>query len=246
MFKSMKLTKYGRREWLGLGLAALALLALCAIVALVGETAGIYLGILVAATWLAVAAFFRDPERLVPSDASAIVSPADGVVKDIELIRGDDEDFNALFQGRDVLRIGIFLSVLDVHLNRTPCDMKLRFKKYKEGAYHDARDAKAIKENESLLIGGDGSAGALSFPVAVRQISGAIARRIVCEPEPGDSLSKGQRYGMIKFGSRTELFLPAKSDIEICVKVGERVFGASSIMARVSQRTADGDSPAAS
>jgi len=230
----MKLSGYGRREWLGLGVIALALIAVCALIGFFGNKAtGVYLGLLVLASWTIMAAFFRDPERTIPKDADALCSPADGVIRDIELIRGDGEEFRDHFQGRDMLRVGIFLSVFDVHINRAPCEMKVAFKSYKPGAFHDARDAKASKENESMALGGTGTAGDMSFPLVVRQISGAIARRIVCATEPGATLAKGERYGMIKFGSRTELFLPAGTDFELEVKVGDRVFAGSTVIARV-------------
>lgn len=221
---------------MGLGVIALGLVAVCALIAFMGNKAvGLYLALLVLAGWTLMAAFFRDPERSVPQDEDALCSPADGVVRDIELIRGEGEDFRDHFKGRDMLRVGIFLSVFDVHINRAPCAMKVDFKSYKPGAFHDARDAKASKENESMALGGTGKAGDLSFPIVVRQISGAIARRIVCKPEPGASLAKGERYGMIKFGSRTEIFLPAGTDFELEVKVGDRVFAGSTIIAKVAK-----------
>lgn len=229
----MKLSGYGRREWLGSGVVAAALAGGCALIAVFANFhVGLYLGLLVIAVWLCLAAFFRDPERALPQDPDAITSPADGVIRDIELIRGEGEEFREHFNGRDMLRIGIFLSVFDVHINRAPCDMSVSFRRYKEGFFHDARDVKASKENESLALGGTGVIGDCSFPIVVRQISGAIARRIVCAAQPGDKLAKGSRYGMIKFGSRTEVFLPAGKDFELEVKVGDRVFAGVSILAR--------------
>ena len=111
----------------------------------------IVLCILVLVVWLGFAAFFRDPRRTVPTEPGILVSPADGRVRDIELIRSEDidsDELRDLFQGRDVLRIGIFLSVLNVHLNRAPADMKVVFRSYKPGKYHDARDGRAARENE--------------------------------------------------------------------------------------------------
>lgn len=229
----MRLSSYGRREWMGSGAIALALIAGCALIsAFANFQIGIYLGLLTAAAWLCLAAFFRDPERVSPKEPGAVLSPADGVVRDIELIRGEGEEFSEHFKGRDMLRIGIFLSVFDVHINRAPCDLTVDFVKYKEGCFHDARDAKASKENESLALGGTGGLAGTSFPLVVRQISGAIARRIVCAAKPGDKIAKAERYGMIKFGSRTELFLPAGKEFEIEVKVGDRVFAGASVLAK--------------
>jgi len=194
---------------------------------------------MMAILWVAIAAFFRDPTRKITDSKTALISPADGVVRDIELISCADNDaieveLKELFGGKDILRIGIFLSVFDVHLNRAPAQMTLSMKKYKMGAFHDARSPLATKENESMLIGGTAELDGVSFPLAVRQISGAIARRIVCPVEPGVSLARGERYGMIKFGSRTEIFLPA-GKFELLVKVGDRVFGGSSIVANISK-----------
>ena len=226
----MKLTRYGRREWLGsLILAFLLALLFCGLTAVVPAmpwslAAGV--SILIFLVWLCLAAFFRDPERKVPADPSVVLSPADGTVNDIELIKGEtveSEKLKELFQGRDMLRIGIFLSVFNVHLNRAPVKMKVAFRQYKEGAFHDARDGRAARENESMLVGAEGVCGDIRFPLAVRQISGAIARRIVCPVEEGTSLEQGERYGMIKFGSRTELYLPAGMKFELAVKVGQTV-----------------------
>ena len=168
--------------------------------------------LLVSIVWLAVAAFFRDPVRAIPADPSLVLAPADGVVRDIELIKSESvscEELRELFHGQDMLRIGIFLSV-----------------------FHDARDAAAIKENESMIIGGTAKIGDVEFPVAVKQISGAIARRIVCPVEAGDAFKRGDRYGMIKFGSRTELYLPCKG-FEVAVKVGDPVCGGTDVLARI-------------
>ena len=134
-----------------------------------------------------------------------------------------------------MFRIGIFLSVLDVHVNRAPCRMTVHFSIHKDGAYHDARDQRAVQENESQILGGIGEVCGRKFPVAVKQISGAIARRIVCPPEIGSVMSKGECYGMIKFGSRTELYLPVKSNFEPAVSVGDRVFGGETVIARYHQ-----------
>jgi phosphatidylserine decarboxylase len=227
----MKLTKHGLREWLGgAGIAVLLSLAWGWLMINVNRTAG---GVLIGLTWLlwlAVAAFFRVPVRKIIADPNALVSPADGVVRDI----GTVEDHGIeLFAGQKLTRIGIFLSVLDVHVNRAPCDMAVKYRKYKEGKFLDARDKRCSKENESLVIAGMGSAGGKQFPVAIRQVSGAIARRIVCVPQPGAVLKKGEIYGMIKFGSRTELYFPAESGITVRVQIGDKVRSGTTLMGYV-------------
>ena len=235
----MKLAKYGKKEWGLTTIIAWPLILLCIAGGVLFEgniTTGLVLAVLVFIVWVAGVGFFRDPERNVPDDDSLILSPADGVVRDIELIPASEcGQLSPLFEGKDMLRIGIFLSVFDVHVNRAPCPVSVKLREHKDGKYFDARDPRAGKENESMMLAGIAKAGGCSFPIAIRQISGAIARRIVCEPVPGNELKRGERYGMIKYGSRTELYLPAKSDLlEIKVQVGDRVQGGLTVMAKFS------------
>lgn len=231
----MKLTRYGKKEW-GLATAvALVLLAISIFCAFFFSlNSGIYYSILILVVWAAFAGFFRDPERKIPQQTDLLLSPADGVVKDIELIRSADEPRLAeLFEGHDMLRIGIFLSVFNVHINRSPVDLEVKLRDHKDGCYHDARDARAIRENESLLLAGIADMSGTKFPIAVKQISGAIARRIVCEAQPGSSLKRGEQYGMIKFGSRTEVYLPAQNKLDIKICIGDKVQSGTSILARL-------------
>ncbi len=234
--QEMTLTGYGRKEWMTASAVAVILLLFCvALSILVDAVAGSCLAVLTVLIWFCFVAFFRDPVRKIPAEEEILVSPADGVVRDCELIPNGScgyPELSELFEGKDMFRIGIFLSVLDVHVNRAPCRLTVRFSCHKDGSYHDARDARAIQENESQLVGAVGEIGDKRFPVAVKQISGAIARRIVCQAEPGLVLNKGDRYGMIKFGSRTELYLPVKSNFEPAVNVGDRVFGGETVIAR--------------
>ena len=228
----IRLTMYGAREWLGSGIIALILIAMFIFIAVKFQypiLGAMLIGFTVI-VWLAIAAFFRVPDRVIPQDPALLVSPADGLVKDIELISNCEID---VFKGMDVVRVGIFLSVFDVHVNRAPCDLTVEYKKYREGKYLDARNGNCSKENEAMTIGGTANANGMVFPVAVRQISGAIARRIVCPPEIGAKYKKGEIYGMIKFGSRTELYLPAEKDIVLSVKVGDRVYSGSSVVGRI-------------
>lgn len=227
----MKLARYGMREWLGSGCIALVLGAVWLFVALkLNQAAGIVLLALTGLLWLAIAAFFRVPRRVIASGDDGLVSPADGLVRDIGPVRDHGID---LFEGQELLRIGIFLSVLDVHVNRAPCAFSVEYRKYMEGRFLDARNPRCSKENESLVIAGTGQAAGRSFPVAVRQVSGAIARRIVCDSDPGARLDKGEIYGMIKFGSRTELYLPNEPWVKVAVKVGDKVRSGSSVIARM-------------
>lgn len=226
----MTLTHYGIREWGGSGIIALILEA-GAFWLLNNGCFGLGLGLMIfiALIWLALAAFFRSPRRKIPNGSNLILGPADGTVRDIEVVDFDMPPFDA--QGGKALRIGMFLSVFNVHVNRAPADMKVMDKRYREGRYLDARNSNCAKENEAMTISGAGSIDGVKFPVAVRQISGAIARRIVCPVEPGRELKKGEIYGMIKFGSRAEIYLPDDGSFEIKVKIGDKVRSGTTVVA---------------
>ena len=164
--------------------------------------------------------FFRDPPRRVAVDEGLIVSPADGKVVAIE-----DLESTPHYDG-PCRRVSIFLSVFNVHVNRSPEAGVVRDVLYKEGQYKNAMNPESSKFNESNAIWIDTPSGAIT----VRQISGAVARRIVCKPSSGDTLSRGQKIGMIKFGSRTELYLPPGT--EVLAKLRDSVRGASTVIAR--------------
>jgi phosphatidylserine decarboxylase len=162
--------------------------------------------------------FFRDPERAIPEGKNIVVSPADGrviVVKDI---------FEPTYLKQDVKQISIFLSVFNVHVNRSPIAGTVEVVKYNPGKFHVASADKASLDNEqtSLVIASG------KDKILVKQIAGLIARRIVCYAKPGDAIKAGERYGLIRFGSRVDIFLPR--DAELKVKVGDRVKGARDII----------------
>ncbi|MDR2159531.1 MAG: phosphatidylserine decarboxylase [Treponema sp.] len=161
--------------------------------------------------------FFRDPSRRIVQDETALLSPADGKVTDIAVV----EDSGL---GERALRIGIFLSIFNVHLNRTPCSVRIEGLSYKKGRFRNAMSPESGRVNES----NDVFMMRLEEPrdrLLVRQISGAIARHIVCEAKENDEYRQGDRFGMIKFGSRTELYLPAPEDgrYDITVTTGDPV-----------------------
>jgi phosphatidylserine decarboxylase len=170
-------------------------------------------------------AFFRDPSRPLPAEQHAVVSPADGTVSDITILENDP------LIGGPAVRVGIFLSVFNVHVNRSPCDGRVLLVEYKKGKFINAmRHNEASDENESNTIVLAEPQG--DRPVAViKQIVGLIARRIVCTAVKGDQVERGQRIGMIKFGSRTEVTLAGFLEPEIKVKVGQTVRGASDVIA---------------
>jgi phosphatidylserine decarboxylase len=160
--------------------------------------------------------FFRDPHRVVPADSNLLLAPADGKVTNIEVVKENG------FIASDALRIGIFLSIFDVHINRAPCNVKVEEITYKQGKYKNAMSPQSGQVNESNdlgLIRTDNPKERL----IVRQISGAIARRIVCRISEGQKLTGGEKFGMIKFGSRTELYLPARKNAKCLVQIGDKV-----------------------
>ena len=170
-------------------------------------------------------AFFRDPERKIPAEQRAVVSPADGKVSDISEIPHDE-----LLNGPAV-RVGIFLSVFNVHINRSPCDGKVVSVVYRRGKFINAmRHGEASDQNESNTI-------VLAEPrsgkniVVVKQIVGLIARRIICSVSEGEFIERGARIGMIKFGSRTEVTIAKSLQPEIRVRVGQNVRGAADVIA---------------
>jgi phosphatidylserine decarboxylase len=180
------------------------------------------------AAGLATASFFRNPPRRAPAEPGLIVAPADGRVTDVTPV----EELPVI--GGSGIRIGIFLSVLDVHVNRCPEKATVEAVYYRPGRFWDARHPQAGEQNESTTV----VLGASLVPggaFVVRQIAGAIARRIVCHVVPGDRLERGQPMGLIKFGSRTELFLPAQEGIRIRVSTGTRVKAGVSVVAEYSR-----------
>ena len=170
--------------------------------------------LLVVLIW--VLSFFRDPRRECPDDGKVLVAPADGRVTDI-----DEMQEESFIEG-PALRIGIFLSIFNTHINRSPCDVNVEKTEYRKGAYRNALNPESARVNESnsvCLVRTERPRDRL----VVRQISGAIARRIVCDAGGGERLAAGQKFGMIKFGSRTELYVPCGSGARCLVGVGDKV-----------------------
>lgn len=163
--------------------------------------------------------FFRDPERVVPADKNSIVSPADGVVIKVERLKDDR------FLNTEAQKISIFMNVFNVHVNRAPFSGRVCGIIYNPGRFFNASLDKASLENEQNALIMETSSGRR---FAFNQIAGLIARRIVCRVKAGVSLSKGERFGMIRFGSRVDVFLPV--DCRVSVKVGDKVKAGSSII----------------
>jgi len=164
--------------------------------------------------------FFRDPTREIPTGPGIIVSPADGVVTEADWIETS---------AGSRLRLSIFLNVFDVHVNRAPVAGTVKAVEYREGAFLNAMKPESGMLNEQTLVVIDAG----GYEISYKQIAGLIARRIVCPVKPGDKLERGQRVGMIKFGSRTDVLMPA--DAVLKVKRGDRVKGGASVLAVLPQ-----------
>jgi phosphatidylserine decarboxylase len=170
---------------------------------------------------LGTISFFRDPNRSAPADPNAIVAAADGTVTEISEV----EETEVL--KTKTRRVGIFLSIFDVHTNRVPIDGRVIYRRHREGLCLDARRPDCSEKNEAMTWAFENS----QVTIVVRQLTGAVARRIVAWSEIGDELKKGDRFGMIRFGSRTEVYLPLTATV--LVKMGDHVAAGSTIIARL-------------
>ena len=161
--------------------------------------------------------FFRDPQRTIPSEPGLIVSPADGHVMEV---------LDEPLEGQPGRRISIFLSVFDVHVNRAPVEGEIRRIEYRPGRFYAAMRSRASAENEQNMFRIASSQGDVVF----KQIAGWIARRILCWKAVGDRVARGERVGMIRFGSRVDVWVPP--DVDILVRRGQKVAGGSSVLAK--------------
>jgi phosphatidylserine decarboxylase len=175
--------------------------------------------------------FFRDPERVIPEGEGLIVSPADGTITSISPV---------ITRNGERISISIFLNVFNVHVNRSPVAGQVSELRYKKGKFMNAMSANSASRNEQnvcVVRTDDG------YHVIFKQIAGLLARRIVFRPKVGDRLERGQRVGLIKFGSRTDLILPA--DARMLVDIGDKVQGGSTVLAQVLRRVDGAASEAA-
>jgi len=177
--------------------------------------------VLAGAVFLFALNFFRDPERTPPSGDDIVISPADGTVVAIKEV--DEEHYLKT----SALQISIFMSPLNVHVNRVPISGKVGYFRYVQGRYFAAFEDKASLSNEQTHIGIDNG----RFKVFFKQIAGFVARRIICTLSVGDDVVGGRKFGMIKFGSRVDVFVPKNSDIKI--SLGEKTVAGESVLAVV-------------
>ena len=222
----MCITRFGLREFI-LGTLSALLLVYSAYTAyrIYNMPILLWLSVIPVVLWLWLLWFFRDPGRVVPAAEGLIVSPADGVVTHI------DEVEEADFIGGKALRLSIFLSIFDVHLNRAPVSGEVAYVKFVSGKFFDARDNNSIDKNQRQDVGIKVTEPGLPGKIMVRQSTGAIARRIVCPVGPATKLARGEKYGMIKFGSRTTIFISSDQAINWKVKIGDRVKAGCSVIA---------------
>jgi phosphatidylserine decarboxylase len=165
--------------------------------------------------------FFRDPQRPTPPGPNLLISPSDGVVTDLHEVEDAD------FPGGRAYRMSIYLSPWDVHLNRNPKDATVSAVRYFPGRFLNARHKNCATQNEQLWVDFvDGS----ERTIRVKQISGAMARRLVCWLKPGDKVVGGERYGMIKYGSRSDILIPIADDFSVNTKVGDRVYAGTTVL----------------
>ena len=168
--------------------------------------------------------FFRDPQRVPPDESNAIVSPADGTISEIVELEHYD------FVDGPAVRVSIFLSIFNVHVNRAPWDGKVVEMDYRPGEFINAMNPESAERNEAMWVGMEApDQSGRNF--AIRQVSGLIARRIVCALKPGQTVRRGEKFGMIKLGSRTELILP-RDAVTVEASVGEKVKAGVTVLAR--------------
>jgi len=221
------LTKYGWPEVVVLPAGCLAVMLILLVLgpnflpgSFILVTEIVLLAVLI---WLL--AFFRDPERAVPQNTNILLAPADGKITDIEIVQVDS------FIVGKALRIGIFMNIFNVHVNRSPCPVTVEKIIYRKGRFKNAMGPASGRVNESndlFLLRLDEPRDKL----LVRQISGAIARRIVCTAKQGQNLAGGEKFGMVKFGSRAELYLPVRENVKCLVKVGDNVKAGLTILVK--------------
>jgi phosphatidylserine decarboxylase len=171
--------------------------------------------------------FFRDPERHPPAGEGLVLSPADGTIQDI-----GEVDEPRFIQGK-ALRIGIFMSVFSVHVNRTPVKGRVAYLFYKPGNFLAAMNPQAIDVNESFATGFVTSHAGREFKLLMRQISGVLARKIICVLREGEEIAAGERLGMIKFGSRAEIYIPIDVKFEIAVAIGQKVTAGETVLGKL-------------
>jgi len=227
----MILTKYGLRELILMTLVIAAAIAASVYFSMPKWYWSLVTIVPLAAVWLWVLWFFRDPKRYPPHGEGLLISPADGRVSDITPIGGDSP------LGEPGIRVGVFMSVFSVHVNRSPAEVKVEHVEHVPGVFLDARNPLASERNESASIFLSYRQGNKVYPIVIRQVSGFLARRIVTDLREGQSLQAGEKIGMIKFGSRMELLVPETLAPKVMVRIGDHVRAGESVLVACGQTT---------
>lgn len=223
------LARYGFRELL-LGTLVCGVLGLVSVLLFRGVAFVLWPALLlVSGMWVFLLSFFRDPERPCPGGESEVLSPADGTVAEVSEVEGPP------YLEGPAIKIGIFMSIFNCHVNRAPVSGIVRYMESRQGAFYDARKPESAAENTRVEVGLERGGGSR---VLVNLIVGAVARRIVCAVGKGDRLDRGQRLGMIKFGSRVEAYLPRDRVKEIRVEKGMKVKAGLTILAQLESNEA--------
>ena len=211
------ITKYGLPQVAAFPCIIACVMAICAVV-LHGSVWLIPVEAALAVVLIWLFSFFRDPPRKIIADDSVLYSPCDGTVTSVTQENGS-------------ITISVFLSIYNVHLNRSPCKATVMRSTYKKGQFRNANDPESSQINEANDLELTMDTGTRER-IVVRQISGVVARHIVCRAKVGDKLGQGEQFGMIKFGSRTELILPQGTDREVCAKPGDKVKAGLTVLVR--------------
>ena len=220
----MPITKYGVREILFMTLLIAAAMAASVYFAWPRWWWSLIALVPLTAVWLWVLWFFRDPTRYPPQGDGLLISPCDGRVSDITPIGGDSP------LGEPGIRVGVFMNVFSVHVNRSPADVCVERVEHVPGAFLDVRNPLAYERNESVSIFARIRLGGVEYPLVVRQVAGFVARRIVTDLREGQQLAAAERIGMIKFGSRCEILVPETLRPKVTVRIGDKVRAGESIL----------------
>jgi phosphatidylserine decarboxylase len=219
-FERLPLARWGWKDLNMFGWPLIAATVIC----LLFDDPWCWLAIVPVVFFVWLVSFFRDPKRTIPDGPNLIIAPADGLVTDITPLAHYD------YLNGPAIRVGIFLSIFNVHINRAPLSGRVLDTHYQPGKFLNAQRPESSDENEFMWIGFE----TLDSPTrrfAVRQISGMLARKIVCILQPGSTITRGEKFGMIKLGSRTELIVPADA-VQIHIRVGDKVKAGSDVLGR--------------
>ncbi len=218
-------TPYGKREILALTFLSLVVfIVLLALSKREGLAFLKYFLFLPVLTFLFTLFFFRDPKRKIVYKPCEILSPCDGFVSHI------DTAYEPYFFKKKVKRISIFMTMFDVHVQRSPLKGTVIYTEHHKGSFLNAQKEESLEKNENNIIVIQSEYG---FPVVVKQIAGVFARRIVCAVKKGDRLNPGDKIGMVKFGSRGEIYLPSDVEFEVYVNKGQHVKGGLTVLGRL-------------